>query len=193
GAAERASGANARAKAAGVRSLAQDGPDFAALAEQFSEGPGARRGGALGTFGRGEMEHDLEQAAFALEAGTVSEPVRAGGGFHLLRVDQRIGAGPQPVDVGQGASRHARYSHAAAVVAAIASAGLRVLDIGVCPTPLMYFSLFHWDLDGGIQVTGSHNPPDYNGFKICLGKDALHGEQIQDLRRHLEAGRFETG
>ena len=83
--------------------------------------------------------------------------------------------------------------YAAAVAAGIASAGLRVLDIGVCPTPLMYFSLFRWDLDGGIQVTGSHNPAEYNGFKICLGKEALHGEQIQDLQRRFEAGRFGTG
>jgi phosphomannomutase/phosphoglucomutase len=75
----------------------------------------------------------------------------------------------------------------------LASTGLEVLDIGVCPTPLMYFSLFHWDLDGGVQVTGSHNPADYNGFKLCLGKDALHGDQIQALRRCLEAGRFHRG
>ncbi len=70
------------------------------------------------------------------------------------------------------------------------STGITVIDLGVCPTPLMYFSLFHWDLDGGIQVTGSHNPADYNGFKVCLGKEALHGEQIQDLRRRLGAGKF---
>ena len=49
------------------------------------------------------------------------------------------------------------------------STGVDVLDLGVCPTPLVYFSLFHWELDGGIQVTGSHNPADYNGFKLCLG------------------------
>jgi phosphomannomutase/phosphoglucomutase len=83
--------------------------------------------------------------------------------------------------------------YAAAVVDGIRSTGLGVVDIGVCPTPLMYFSLFHWDLDGGVQVTGSHNPADYNGFKVCLGKEALHGDQIQDLRRRLEAGRFRTG
>jgi phosphomannomutase/phosphoglucomutase len=83
--------------------------------------------------------------------------------------------------------------YAAAVVDGIRSTGLTVLDIGVCPSPLMYFSLFHWDLDGGIQVTGSHNPSDYNGFKVCLGKEALYGEQIQDLRRRLEAARFRTG
>ena len=83
--------------------------------------------------------------------------------------------------------------YAAAVADGVRSAGLHVLDIGVCPTPLMYFSLFHWDLDGGIQVTGSHNPAEYNGFKICLGKDALHGDQIQDIRRRIDAGRFRRG
>jgi len=68
-----------------------------------------------------------------------------------------------------------------------------VVDIGMCPTPLMYFSLFHWDLDGGIQVTGSHNPAEHNGFKICLGKESMHGEQIQDLRKRIEAGKFRQG
>ena len=70
---------------------------------------------------------------------------------------------------------------------------MAVVDIGMCPTPLMYFSLFHWDLDGGIQVTGSHNPAEHNGFKICLGKDSMHGEQIQDLRKRIEARRFRQG
>jgi len=79
------------------------------------------------------------------------------------------------------------------VTEGIRSTGLDVLDVGMCPTPLLYFSLFHWDLDGGIQVTGSHNPSDYNGFKLCLGKDSMHGDQIQDLRRRIEAGRFQSG
>jgi phosphomannomutase/phosphoglucomutase len=83
--------------------------------------------------------------------------------------------------------------YAAALAEGIRSTGLTVLDVGVCPTPLLYFSLFHWDLDGGVQVTGSHNPADYNGFKVCLGKEALHGEQIQDLRARVEAGRFASG
>jgi phosphomannomutase / phosphoglucomutase len=83
--------------------------------------------------------------------------------------------------------------YADALIEGIRSTGIDVLDVGMCPTPLLYFSLFHWDLDGGIQVTGSHNPSDYNGFKICLGKESMHGEQIQDIRRRIEAGRFASG
>ena len=77
-------------------------------------------------------------------------------------------------------------AYAEAVIAGMASAGLHVYDIGICPTPLLYFSLFHLDVDGGIQITASHNPSEYNGFKICLGKDTLYGEQIQDIRARME-------
>jgi phosphomannomutase / phosphoglucomutase len=83
--------------------------------------------------------------------------------------------------------------YAAALAEGVRATGLTVVDIGVCPTPLMYFSLFHWDLDGGIQVTGSHNPADHNGFKICLGKATLHGEEIQALRRGIAERRFASG
>jgi phosphomannomutase/phosphoglucomutase len=77
-------------------------------------------------------------------------------------------------------------AYAAAVIAGLASTGLHVYDIGVCPTPLLYFSLFHLDVDGGIQVTASHNPSEYNGFKLCVGKDTLFGRQIQDVRAKME-------
>lgn len=77
-----------------------------------------------------------------------------------------------------------------AVIAGLMSAGLQVYDIGVCPTPLMYFSLFHLDADGGIQVTASHNPSEYNGFKICMGKDTLYGDMIQDIRGRMERDEF---
>ncbi len=75
----------------------------------------------------------------------------------------------------------------------IRAAGVDVVDVGTCPTPLLYFSLFHLDLDGGVQVTGSHNPPEYNGFKLCIGKTTIHGAEIQELRRIIESGRFTTG
>ncbi len=60
--------------------------------------------------------------------------------------------------------------------------GINVIDIGMCPTPLLYFSLFHIkETDGGIMITGSHNPPEYNGFKLCVGKDTLHDKEIYNL------------
>jgi phosphomannomutase / phosphoglucomutase len=81
-------------------------------------------------------------------------------------------------------------AYAEAVIAGLMAAGLHVFDIGACASPLLYFSLFHLDLDGGIQVTASHNPAEYNGFKICLGKETLYGAEIQDLRARMENARF---
>jgi peptidyl-prolyl cis-trans isomerase SurA len=101
-----------RAKVIEVRELAVGGRDFGALARQFSEGPGADKGGELGTFARGEMDHELEQAVFALEPGKVSEPVRTASGFHLLRVDQRIAAGHKPLEEVKDEIREALYNQA---------------------------------------------------------------------------------
>ena len=81
-------------------------------------------------------------------------------------------------------------AYAEAVIAGLASTGLHVYDIGVCPTPLLYFSLFHLDVDGGIEVTASHNPSEYNGFKLCVGKETLYGQQIQDVRAKMERNEF---
>jgi phosphomannomutase/phosphoglucomutase len=72
-------------------------------------------------------------------------------------------------------------------------AGIDVLDLGMVPTPLLYFSLHYFDVDGGIQITGSHNPPEYNGFKISLGKATIYGEEIQEIRKIAEAGEFHNG
>ena len=60
--------------------------------------------------------------------------------------------------------------------------GLELIDIGVGPTPLLYFAVHHLDLDGGIQITGSHNPPEENGFKMMVGKSSLYGDHITQLR-----------
>jgi phosphomannomutase/phosphoglucomutase len=76
---------------------------------------------------------------------------------------------------------------------AIRSTGVDVIDIGQCPSPLMYFSVHHLDLMGGVVITGSHNAADYNGFKICVGKTTIHGDEIQELRRIIEAGEFARG
>ncbi len=71
--------------------------------------------------------------------------------------------------------------------------GVDVVDVGMVPTPLLYFSLHHLEVDGGIQITGSHNPPEYNGFKISLGKAAVYGKEIQAIREIGEAGEFHNG
>ncbi len=80
-----------------------------------------------------------------------------------------------------------------ALLEGLMESGMKVVDVGMVPTPLLYFSLFHLEMDGGIQITGSHNPPDYNGFKICLGKTTIYGREIQRIREIGEAGKFHSG
>src|SRR5688572_14080795 len=70
-----------------------------------------------------------------------------------------------------------------ALVRGLNAGGRDVVDIGVVPTPLLYWSLHHVGVCGGIQITGSHNPPEYNGFKLCVGAASMHGEEIQELYR----------
>ncbi len=73
----------------------------------------------------------------------------------------------------------------------LTSTGLNVLDVGVVPTPLTYFAANTLPVDGLAMITGSHNPPEYNGFKIGAGKTTFHGHEIQALRRLIEARDFE--
>ncbi|MCA0376205.1 MAG: phosphomannomutase/phosphoglucomutase [Gemmatimonadetes bacterium] len=80
-----------------------------------------------------------------------------------------------------------------ALVRGFTSSGVDVVDVGVVPTPLLYWALHHESVVGGIQITGSHNPPEYNGFKMCLGTASLHGEDIQALYRTIVAGQFPSG
>ena len=70
-----------------------------------------------------------------------------------------------------------------ALVEGLTASGRDVVDIGVVPTPLLYWSLHHVGVVGGIQITGSHNPPEYNGFKLSVGTGSMHGEEIQELYR----------
>jgi phosphomannomutase/phosphoglucomutase len=73
-----------------------------------------------------------------------------------------------------------------ALRAGLLETGIRVVDIGVVPTPMMYFTVFDLDLDGGVQITGSHNPPEDNGFKMMQGKASLFGADIQTLLRMIQ-------
>ncbi len=82
---------------------------------------------------------------------------------------------------------------ATGLIKGLTSSGLDVVDVGMVPTPLLYFSIHHLKMDGGVQITGSHNPPDFNGFKICLGTASVHGDEIQDIRKIIESGSFTNG
>jgi phosphomannomutase/phosphoglucomutase len=81
----------------------------------------------------------------------------------------------------------------ALIVEGMVESGLAVTDLGVVPTPLFYFSLFNLDVEGGIMVTGSHNPPEYNGFKVAFGKSTLFGPQVQEIGDIIEQRRFVKG
>jgi len=67
-----------------------------------------------------------------------------------------------------------------------------VVDIGVCPTPLLYFAIRHLDREGGMMITASHNPPEYNGFKVCNGFDTIAGAEIQKLAHIVRSGDFSS-
>lgn len=78
-----------------------------------------------------------------------------------------------------------------ALVNGIISTGMNVIDIGVCVTPMTYFAREYLKIKPAIMITASHNPKEYNGFKICgLGRDTIFGEEIQALRKFIEAGEF---
>ncbi|MFZ2235877.1 MAG: phosphomannomutase/phosphoglucomutase [Dokdonella sp.] len=80
-----------------------------------------------------------------------------------------------------------------ALIAGIRASGIDVIDIGLAPTPLVYFAGFHLNTGSGVAVTGSHNPPDYNGFKIVLGGETLFGDAITGLHTRIVEGRFRHG
>ena len=73
------------------------------------------------------------------------------------------------------------------------STGCELIDIGVVPSPLLYFSLFQLPVDGGIMITASHNPSEYNGFKLCIGTSSIYGQEIQKIRAMIEEEDFVTG
>lgn len=75
-----------------------------------------------------------------------------------------------------------------ALIEGITDMGVNVKSIGMTPTPVLYFATFLTETGSGVAVTGSHNPPEYNGLKMMMGKDTLYGDGIQDLRHRIEAG-----
>lgn len=71
--------------------------------------------------------------------------------------------------------------------------GCDVIDIGICPTPVLYFSIHHLLVQGGAMVTASHNPPEYNGFKLMNGSDSIHSHGLQEIRKIIEKNEYASG
>src|SRR5690242_20573546 len=80
-----------------------------------------------------------------------------------------------------------------ALIRGLMASGCHVTDIGVVPTPVLYYSVFHLKADGAVMITGSHNPSEFNGFKTVCGASTIHGEAIQEIRHLIDKQDFETG
>jgi len=90
-------------------------------------------------------------------------------------------------------NRLSSYAYSRAVLEALCDTGVDVVDIGMVPTPVFYFARLKYGIEGAVMVTGSHNPPEFNGFKLGFGRDTLFGPGIQAVRELAEAGEFEQG
>ncbi len=101
-------------------------------------------------------------------------------------------AGGTRVAVGYD-GRHSSPALAAAVVAGLNASGVDAVEIGLGPTPMLYFAVHELDCDGGVMITGSHNPPDYNGFKMMLGHGPFYGDDIAGLGTMASRGDWATG
>ncbi len=126
---------------------------------------------------RGTFPQELDdKTVYALGRAFGSKIVRLGGKTVALGRDIRLSSPPlQEV-----------------LLAGITSTGVNLIDLGVVPTPLLYFAISYYNTDGGVMITGSHNPPEYNGFKMNVGQDSIYGEEIQALRVQMEAEDFES-
>jgi phosphomannomutase/phosphoglucomutase len=116
---------------------------------------------------------------------TVSVLARAAGTFFRQNGAKRIAVG---FDARESSPVFERL-----LVEGFNATGCDAVLIGMVPTPVLYHTVFTKNVDGGVMITGSHNPPDHNGFKICLGKQTLFGSQIQEIKQIAFSGEFETG
>ncbi|MGC9000724.1 phosphomannomutase/phosphoglucomutase [Caldisericum sp.] len=124
---------------------------------------------------RGEVDKNLTE-----------EVVNAIGRSYAIYLKDKFKDIPLTVSVGRDIRLHSEKLKDA-LISGILSEGVQVIDIGVSPTPVLYFSLFNLPVDGGIMITGSHNPPEYNGMKICVGKETIYGEEIQKLYKIVKS------
>ncbi|MGE3973127.1 MAG: phosphomannomutase/phosphoglucomutase [Bdellovibrionales bacterium] len=111
---------------------------------------------------------------------------------HVSFIKAQTGKTSLRLTVGHDA-RLSSPSLAQAIVEGYMESGAHVYHLGLVTTPISYFSTFHMDVDGAIMVTGSHNPPEYNGFKISVGKGTIFGEKIKKLQTIIDSEDFVSG
>lgn len=129
-------------------------------------------------------EYDIRGVAERDLASDLAEGIGRGLGA-MLQVEGK----PPRLAVGRDCRLSSDRLHAA-LIRGLHKAGVHVVDIGVGPTPLLYFAVHHLGTDGGIMITGSHNPADENGFKIMRGKASFYGADIQKLRERIVAEEY---
>ena len=127
---------------------------------------------------RGLVDQDLTEDAVRLVGRALGTEVREKGGRRVVVGRDCRESGPR---------------FALAMIDGLRSTGVDVTDLGVVPTPLTYFAAATLPVDGLVMITGSHNPPEYNGLKVGVGKSTLHGDGIQALLRRIQAGGFAEG
>ena len=113
-------------------------------------------------------------------------------GRALATIIQRQLTRPARIAVGRD-NRPSGDLLASAMRDGIAAAGATAVDVGMLPTPGLYFAAWQLESDGGVQVTGSHNPPEFNGFKMITSDGAVYGEQIQEIKRMIDGGSADSG
>jgi phosphomannomutase / phosphoglucomutase len=131
---------------------------------------------------RGIVEQDL--------AGDVPELI---GRAYASELRERLGGGSDLVVAIGHDNRPSSPDLAAGVIRGIRAAGVNVVHYGTVPTPVLYYAAAKHVTDGGLQITGSHNPPEYNGFKMIVRGRSIYGETIQTLRERIMTGRFTDG
>jgi len=127
---------------------------------------------------RGVVDKDLTRE-------TVRELARGAGSYFARHGIKRITVGRD--------CRPSSDPFFQALLEGLLGSGMEVIDVGVCPTPLLYFSIVQLAQEGGVMITGSHNPPEFNGFKVCVGKDAIYGSEIQRVREIIEKRDYVQG
>ncbi len=115
-----------------------------------------------------------------------ADVVRAVGRAYATRLHESCGAETPTVTVGHD-NRPSSPALAQALCEGLNASGADVYLVETVPTPVLYFADREFGTDGGIQITGSHNPAEYNGIKMVAGGNSLYGEAIQDLRRRVES------